>query len=324
MEGWSDQLGMKAALTSLVFVLPFLSTPAFSECLSLTSGPIVYDVSVCKAVNPAQDFDLSKQKFAWINDLDPKGKQDLLSSYKGLLLKGVVVRSKATQSGLNPEKGALEGETTFLYLPPGPMSCANVNGKRLAGQVKEVCCDGGGDIPCLLGTSYLLQQPTVQGAAGSAAGDSERQKAQHSKDYAQGQAAYVKKHYNDAVKAFQKARASGELDVKGHYMLGRAYRELDQCDDAIAPLKYIYDKQTKKQIWADEEKIARSVTMLLARCYSKINDPGNTVFILNGYLLEPEKYKAELKESLRHKDFGWIHTSKEYKNYKAEAQKKLK
>jgi hypothetical protein len=301
-----------------------ISSPLKAKCFSLTSGAVVYDVTSCKAINPEQAFDFSKEKFSWIKDLDPAGKKELLNSYRGLLLKGQVVKSKAVQSGLTKDKGALEGDSPYFYLPPGGLTCATVSGRRLAGNVKEVCCDGGGYIPCLLGTSYLFVQASVVGNAGSSDGDLSRQKARKSKDYAQGEAAFARRHYKEAVKAYEKARASGELDVKGHYKLGYAYRELDQCGDATTVLKYIYEKQNKKQIWADEEKIARAGIMLLARCYAKLNDPDNTMFILNGYLLEPQKYRSEIKESLSHKDFGWIHTSKEYRNYKAEAQKKLR
>lgn len=45
--------------------------------------------------------------------------------------------------------------------------------------------------------------------------------------------------------------------------------------------------------------------------------------ILNSYLLEPQKYKSELKQALSNKDFGWIHTSKEYRDFKKEVGKKL-
>lgn len=305
-----------------------LATNASASCLSLTSGAVVYDVSVCRAISPETTFDLSKEKFAWIKELDPKGKQELFNTYRGLLLKGLVVRSKATQTGMNPEKGALEGETAYLYLAPSnpqnPSSCEEINGKRLAGQLKEVCCDGGGDIPCLLGTSFLLQNHSIIGNAGSKAGDAERQKAAQSADYAAGEKAFGRKKYKDAAAAYEKARAKGDLDVRGHYRLGYSYRELDQCREAIAPLKYIFDKQNQKQLWADEEKTARSATFLLARCYSKLGDISNSLYILNSYLIEPAKYRRELNDSLRNKDFGYIHTSKEYRLYKADAEKRLK
>lgn len=211
----------------------------------------------------------------------------------------------------------------MLYVPPGQQTCAGVLGKRVAGNLREICCDGGGDPPCLLNTSYVLSAPKVLGSAGTSAGDASRQKAAKSKDYVQGTAAFQQRKWKDAVKAFEQARAKGELDIKGHYRLGVAYRELDQCRDAVAPLRFVHEQREKKAIFADEESVARDAGFLLARCHSKMNEPGAAVLLLNSYLLEPQKYKKEIKESLSHKDFGWIHTSKEYREYKAEARKRL-
>ena len=62
--------------------------------------------------------------------------------------------------------------------------------------------------------------------------------------------------------------------------------------------------------------------MLLARCLARMNDPQNAVAILNSYLIEPAKYRSEINESLKDADFGWIHTSREYRDYTKEARKK--
>jgi hypothetical protein len=55
-----------------------------------------------------------------------------------------------------------------------------------------------------------------------------------------------------------------------------------------------------------------------------MNQPSNAYMILSGYLLEPGKYQRELKQALKHKDFGWIHTSKQYREFKKEADKKVR
>ena len=120
-----------------------------------------------------------------------------------------------------------------------------------------------------------------------------------------------------------RAKANGELDITGHYKLAVAYRKDDRCNKAIEPLEYINGRHNKKDFWADEEKVIRSARFLLARCYAKLNKPGFATTILEAYLLEPRKYRNELKWSLGHKDFGWIHTSKEYRDYKKEAQRRL-
>lgn len=298
---------------------------ARADCLTLISGPVVVDVQACKLVDPEQSFDTSKERFAFISGFDPGSRKKFLDTYRGLYLKTKVVKSQAEAKGLNPQNNMLTGDTVFMYIaPPVSMQCDAINGKRANGNLRQVCCDGNGDIPCLLSQDgYLLSGVQVIGAAASAAGDVVRQKAKRSSVYKAGDKALAEKKYKAAAKSYESARSNGELDVAGHYKLGIAYREMDQCRDAIPPLKYIYDQHMKKQVWADEEDTARKAIFLLARCYAKINDPSPSVLILNAYLLEPGKYRKELQDSLNHKDFGWIHTSKEYRDYEKAARQKL-
>lgn len=303
--------------------LALASANAQAECLSLTSGPVVYDVIGCKVLTPEQHFDLAKEKYAWIKDLDPAGKKAFYDTYRGTYLKGKVVKSSATTKGIANEQGALNGDTIYSMIGPPATQCNQVLGKRIAGNLKEVCCEGGGQPPCLLDTSYLIQNMQVIGSAESSAGDQTRTKAKRSKDYQAAEKLFRQKKWKDAVKLYEKARPNDELDVTGFYHLGYSYREMDQCKDAIGPLKIVTEKAQKKQIWADEEGTARKAMFLLARCYAKMNDPQGAVLLLNSYLLEPKKYRSEIKGALNHKDFGWIHTSKEYRDFKEEAQKKL-
>lgn len=301
-----------------------LAEVAQAGCLSLISGPVVFDVQGCKAMEPEAFFDTTKPKYSWIAGLDAAGKKAFYNSYRGLYLRGKVVKSQAVSRGLNAEQGALSGDEIGAFIPPGKMSCAAVNGKRLASDLREICCDGGGDVPCLLATGYLLTSANVLGVAGSEAGDASRKKAKDSKDVQAATKADAAGKTREAIKLYERARTNGELDVRGLYALGVAYRKVDECNNAVPPLKAVLDMQQKKQLFADEESIARKSIFLLAKCYSKMNEPSQAVLILQGYLLEPEKYKAELNESLAHKDFGWIHTSKEYREYKKQALRKLK
>jgi hypothetical protein len=299
------------------------ATPARAECMTLVSGPIAYDVMGCKLIEPEAVFDTHKERFSWIAGLDAAGRKKFYDSYRGLYLKGKVVKSGAVSKGVAAEQGALSGQTVFMFIPPSAMKCDNVLGKRIGANLREVCCEGGGDPPCLLDTSYLLSNVQMVGSVSSAAGDQVRQKAKKSKDYQAGETAFKGHNWKTAAKEYEKARVNGELDIAGYYHLGYAYRELDQCSDAVPQLKHVQSEAEKKAIWADEENDARAAIFLLARCYSKMNDPQATVLILNSYLLEPKKYKTELELALTHKDFGWIHTSKEYRDFKKEAEKKL-
>lgn len=285
---------------------------------------MVFDVKGCKQIQPETDFDFSREKYKWIKDLDPAGRKAFLNTYRGLYMKGLIVNSNAKQVGVGADGKALAGETVFLYIPPSPNQCANVLGKRLAGNLSEQCCDGGGDIPCLLGTSYLFADVKAIGAAGSNAGDDERSRAKRSAEVMAGNKSFAQKNWKKAVSAFLDAESKGDLDTRSRYKLGYALRELDNCQLAVRPLRKIYDGKLAGKVWADEESTARKAMFLLARCYSKNNDPQNAALILNGYLLEPGKYQREIKMALGHKDFGWIHTAKEYKDWAKEARQKVK
>ena len=321
-RGWTKVFGSQC-LGTLSLTLFCMAPGAHAECLSLKAGTLVYDIQTCVQIQPERAFDISKEKYHWIAELDPAGRKAILDSYRGLYLKGQVIKSQVASKGLVQDSAALMGEVVSTYMAPGALQCAALEGKRISAKLVERCCDGTGDAPCLLETSYFLQNVAVIGNKGSNAGDAARQKAKKSKDYQAADKAFGGKDWKAAARSYEKARTNGELDVGGHFKLGYSYRMLDMCPAAIQPLKYIHEQREKGGVWADEEKVARAGEFLLARCYSKMNQPGSAVMILNSYLLEPEKYATELKDSVSHKEFGWIHTSREYRDYEKEARKKI-
>ena len=300
--------------------LPF--SRAEAECLSLLSGPLVVEVAGCKQLEPEKLFDTKKDKYSWLDGLDAGGRKSFFDSYRGILVKSKVLMSRVVTKGLQSEEGALAGEVAYMMIaPPTSLQCSAILGKRLSANLKQICCDGSGNVPCLLGTSYLLDQAQLaaKGAASVA-----RTKAKHSVNYQAAETAYSNRKFKIAIKSFEKARVNGELDTTGYYHLGDSYRQIDQCRDALAPLKEVHEQVLKRQVWADEEEDARHAVFLLARCYARLNNPEASTLILSSYLLEPEKYQSEINDSLKHPDFGWIHTSREYVDYEKLARQKLK
>lgn len=314
---------------SLVIIMALLLMPqiASADCTSLIKGPVAVDVLTCGSVNP-EAFDLTKSKYKFIADLDPEGRKIITSQYRGLAVKGQIVRSQAIQAGLDTRKGALQGETVVLFIPPSQQAqCSALIGKRIAAQLQERCCDGAAEAPCLLDTGLTLSDIKV---AGNAVTDAEGKPSGLNKpakvrgaDYKQAEKFYLQKKFKEAVASYKKAEAQNDIDVKGLVRWGFALREMEDCPSAIAPLKKVYDLSQKGKLWADEEMDGRRGIFLLARCHAKMSDPSLAVFYLNGFLLDPKKYRSELIQSLKHKDFGWIHTSKEYREYSSEAKKKL-
>lgn len=298
-----------------------------AECISLIKGPVAIDVQSCGIVKP-EGFDTSKPNYKFIKDLDGPGRAQFYSQYRGLAIKGIIVRSQAAREGFNPMKGVLQGENQLVFIPPGASDqCSALINKRVSGLLQEKCCDGNGDAPCLLGTGLSLTQVQVSGQAvlngeGKAINPG-KPSDKHKDAYLSAEKFYAQKKFREAAIAYKKADAENDMDVKGLSRWGFALRELEDCPNAIPPLKRIYDLSQAGKVWADQELDARRGIFMLARCHAKMSEPSNAVFYLNGFLLEPKKYRSELMQSLKHKDFGWIHTSKEYIEYRAEAQKKL-
>lgn len=315
------QLRLLAIGAALAHVVP---SAAFADCLTLIKGPITVDVQSCNVIDPNTAFNLQNERFKDIRNLDANSKAKFYATYRGVMMRGKVVNSQAVRKGLSEEKGALFGENVFLFVPPGKGTCQSAIGYRYTGNVSEVCCDGAAEAPCLIDSSYVFTEIKPLGPSSKQAGNADKQKAVKSESYKLAEQALAKKDLAGAVKHFEAARNKNELDVPGLYKLGAAHRRLDSCDKAVAPLESVYEKYTKKQTWADDEPTIRKSNFLLARCYAKMNRPGDAVMMLNSYLLEPRKYKAELKQSLANPDFGYIHTSKEYRIYKADAEKKLR
>lgn len=302
-----------------------LSGHAFAQgsCFALVKGPVAFDIDGCKSFDPSM-FDTTKPKYKFIGDLDPAGRQQLLDSYKGLVVRGTVVMSRAVKDGVSTNKGALQGEKTLFFIPPGQATCESVIQKRVTGTINEKCCNGTGDAPCLLGSGLVLTDVKVAGDAMIGASiDKKAAKKPRGKDYIEAEKKYAQKKYKEAIALYQKAEDAKDIDVKGLFRMGNAYRELEKCDLATRPLKKIWELQQANKVWADEELDARRGVFLLARCNAKNGDASGAVFYLNAFLLDPKKYRSELQQSLKHKDFGWIHTTKEYQEYKADAERKL-
>lgn len=319
------KFGFDMRMVNFILVLLLLGcTYSFGDCVSLVRGYIALDVKSCGILNPESTFDTSMERFSFIRELPSRDRQKFLHSYRGMLVRGLVVKSLAVRSGLTKERGVLEGENTKFFVHPGTsdLSCRNVQGKRIKALLDEACCEGGGDPPCLLSSKFVLKDIKVIGKAGGKS--SSQSKARKSKVYIKAEQMFARKKFGAAIRLYEQANTSNGLDIKGLYHLAYSYRKDDRCGQAIRPLRRIEEKARKKETWAFEAKDVRNANFLLARCYSRLNKPQLAIPLLEGYLLEPVKYRKELVESLNHRDFRWIHTTKEYRNFKRLVHEKLR
>ncbi len=316
--GLSPRLLAWAALT-----IAFMPDLRASTCSSLIKGELAFDVQQCGRINPEKSFPVKVDRFGFIKDFAPSDRKKFFDSYRGLYVKGLVVRSLAVRSGLSPERGALNGETIEAFVPPGLTSCAMIQSKRVKAYLDEACCAGGGDPPCLLNSTYVFTSVKPIGKPQSTAGNRVGMQLDRNPKFRKANAYFLKGNYEKAAALYQEIRSTQALDLRAEYYLGYAYRMLDNCQAALPSLERIFKSFSSGQYWAQYQKHVRRGSMLYARCLSKLKRPGEAVLVLQSFLLEARKYQDELQEALSHEDFGWIRTSKAYQDFQEVATKAL-
>jgi len=305
-----------------VLALILFSQQLSAVCASLVRGQVMLDIQSCSNIQPEKAFASHEPKYNFIRDLPPPQRKAFLDSYRGLSVKAKVARSFAVRSGLSPEQGALSGETIRAFIPPQQLSCGAIYGKRVEAVMDEVCCEGGGEAPCLLGTSYLLKKTAVLGTANTKAGHKDSHFSA-SPEYKQAQKLLAQRDYKKATALLEKLNQNQQLDVQGKFLLAAAYRDMDRCPAALPLLETLYQKFERNDYWTDDEPYIRRANFLYARCLSMMEKSGDAVMILQGFLVEPKKYRKEITESFSHPDFGYIKTSKAYLEYKEAASRAL-
>ena len=314
----------RALACSFLVALGLLSSHRVeATCSALIKGDIAFDVQQCGLINPEKTFPTNIDRFSFIKDFAPSDRKAFYNSYRGLYVKGLVVRSLAVRSGLSPEKGVLNGETIEAFIPPGLTHCTTIQTKRIKAYLDEACCAGGGDPPCLLNSTYVFTSVKPIGKKQSTAGNRVGMQLDRNPKFKLANAFFAKGQYDRAAALYQELRQQQALDLRAEYYLGYAYRMQDDCQKALPSLERLYQSFSKGQYWAQYEKHVRRGTMLYARCLSKLKRPGEAVLALQGFLLEAKKYQNELRESLSHEDFGWIRTSKPYQQFQEAASKAL-
>ncbi len=129
--------------------------------------------------------------------------------------------------------------------------------------------------------------------------------------------------WKSAAKAFEAARSEKALEYRALLGLALAYQQLEECPKAISPLREMQQRANRKKLKVTDAKFVRRGLFMLARCYAQGMDAGRSLFILNGYLLDPHKYTNELRQSLNLIDFGGLRTQSDFQSYEKAARKSL-
>lgn len=289
--------------------LMLIPTQAHSKCTTLTSGPIELKVNSCKSLRPQKGSNSINYLPSWINDLDNEARRKLLNQHTGVLLEGEVTESTARTKGLNEGKGALKGKTIKLFVHANKGIKCNSNTKFVRGKVKETCCDGGGNAPCLWKTGYYLTEAKA----------SKKSKFSGSKTVeklVQGMSnLYRNKEYKKLIGKYGYRAHEFKNDVEFQYYLGDSYYKLENCNKAKKNFNAIYMAYgNQKANLAHKNKIRKAIYKLAA-CRAMEGDAAGAVLILDGMRLDMKFFKNELVKVKYDPDFGRIKKSKEWNEF---------
>lgn len=299
--------------------LAYSSTNALAVCASLVKGPMTVQVKKCIHLSPEKYFSSSDERFDFIKDLSPEDRSVLYQSYRGMYIQALVLQSRAIRSGLTSEKGALGGEKIFLFSNSKSYNCRQVLGHRLNIRMDEQCCEGGGEAPCLLDTTYFARKLSLLKNVSKAEkirNDPEGQKILMLADRS-----LKLRRYDEAVRHYSRLKAQGKLDILGRYHMSYALRALDRCQEVAPLLKPVFETPVTHSLWVTQKATMKRSVFLYARCLAKLGKISQVSLVLDSFLANPVLYKQEIRNSLRHNDFGRIRTTKEFQNYVRSASK---
>ncbi len=319
-----NQVGSNGIKFLLFLILVSSYQLQAASCTSSISGLIVIENPTCYSVNPNRFFSsLDKVDFSWIKDLDPVQKKKFYRSYDGVVIKGKVVSSQAVQKGLETKKGVLKNQNVRIFYPR--KKCPKIKTSNVALQLREVCCQGGGESPCLLGSGlYATKVFDAANVKIKSTKNINRRKRSNSPSVLKAKKYYKQRKWDLAAKSYMRAYKQSEASVVDIYNMGLSFRRAEKCSKVFKPLSELYDKMIDDKLWVGEEKVARKASFLLARCYAKELKSAESVQILSGYLLESKKYRSEILRSLKHSDFRPIKLSNEFQEYKKAAESSLR
>lgn len=293
-------------------------------CEGLVSGAVTVDVKDCKKFDMSEDLRDDTGDTSFLQEMTGTERAKFLSTYNGFMLNVFVVKSSARKGGTLKQENALNGDNILTFLPivkGSKLSCASFSNKRLASVIKEYCCAGNVECPCLTKTNYVLTQTKILG-------ETPKLKKHHvtvvkNKEYQEAIKYLKQQDYKKASKLLIKLDSEGKLDIEGKYNLALVYRELDRPVKSIKILEAIVKKKNASELDGEYKQVGIDAEFLLARSYARVKDAGRSTLILGGYLQDPVSNKKLIQQSLTHPDFGWIKATKEYTAYKQKAYEVL-
>ena len=304
--------GLIAAL-ALILCLPQL---AFGGCSEHTQGPIMIQAEQCSVVDPKTKFSAKDSLPTWVLEMDKAAIARFMATYRGVLITGTVKKSSAISRGLINSNQGLKGTVITVFSPGQVNGCAGLINNPIQGQLTEECCDGGGQVPCLLAQKYLLNEIKVAAAA-------VQTPMKLSDDYAKGRDFFNAGQFQKAAPLLKKAYKANQLDNTGKWIFGRTLEAIEDCPTAIRPLSDIQKSWVKGDTSGTEDKFVGSALLLLARCLSRSSKAAPAVGVLNLLLAQPRVFRKEINIATFHQDFGWINTTSEYRNYLENAKRAL-
>jgi len=317
-------------LILLITGLVTFSSTAISQCLGKTSGRVTLKVSHCKQIEPKSHFAESSSVPLGFYDLySTKEIVQAFRTYRGYLVVGEIQRSEAVDPVLSDHQALLGQKVTVFIESKEEVSCQGRQnkGRTWTGNIAQVCCDDSISAPCLLDTSYVLSSVRTSGkaarkvAAGSVFKEIEAGRSTSVPEVKKARDAFRKGQVRKAIELYEFAEQHNKkLSLIDHYVLGISYYLIDggQCGKGIAHLEKVHSVVQTIPGRLQEGYMKRS-QLLLARCHSLAGNADRAVLLLREMLTDPDSFKEQLEIAMRHEDFGWINSTRQYQSFIKEA-----
>lgn len=316
--------------------------PLAANCDSSMTAELVLNVTQCSMIDPEKLFDAADEKYAWMYELAAREREQVLNSYRGLVLAGPVLKGDVTSSQGTAK--SLMGKQLRTFVLGEKQKCADYEGRKISAKLEQQCCDGAGVSPCLLKTSYSLKDVKIEQEFLTLTMKQVLQRYQNTspenkkaislfqqKDFValvnilgprvvenwqqnlSGNRA-KDKSWLQPLKNFKILEKSNEVDL---YLFAYAFRELGEYKHSIVILERMRELWNQDRLLGAYELLGKEGLLLLAKNFARDKQDWPAVELLELFRLQPERFAKQLERALKDADFGWIKATKAFQEFEA-------
>jgi hypothetical protein len=220
-----------------------------------------------------------------------------------------VTESKAVQKGLSNSPGALKGTQISAFIHGShKLSCSKIKG-FVKGKLKETCCDGSGNAPCLWKTGYYLSK--VKTSSGSKM----KGRGEITSIIADAKKMFKKKEYSKIGYKYGYRGRDFPYEVEFQYYVGMSYFIQEDCEKAKNFFNRIHTAYGRGKANLAFKSMIKKASYNFAVCHAREGDAIGATSILDGMKLDRKFFSKEISRARYDGNFGRIKNTKEWKKF---------